>query len=120
MKLPENTNFLWSLSGARLFLFERLIYVAKETDEDQIDLANKQIEDNYRYSTAESILDFLLNPKIKLNAKSNNNILTIEAWLYYLPADGYDGKETFNIDKFFLQQKARFINQLIEKGQTSA
>ena len=101
MKLPGNTNFLWSLSGARLFLFERLISVAKETDEDQINRANKQIKDNYRYSTAESLLDFLQNPKIKLNAKSNNNILTIEAWLYYLPADGYDGKETFNIDQFF-------------------
>lgn len=101
MKLPENTNFLWSLSGARLFLFERLISVAKEIDEDQIDLANKQIEENYRYSAAESLLDFLLNPKIKLNAKSNNNILTIEAWLYYLPVEGYDGKETFNIDQYF-------------------
>lgn len=101
MKIPENTSFLWSLSGARLFLFERLICAAKETDEDQLDLANKQIEDNYRYSAADSLLDFLQNPKIKLNAKNNNNILTIEAWLYYLPTEGYDGNETFNIDQYF-------------------
>lgn len=101
MVMPDSTNFLWSLSGAKRFLFERLTYAAVRTNRKQFESANKQIADNIDYSGASNVMDFLQNSKIKMNCRNDQNRLVIEAWLYYLPVEGYDGNETFNITKYF-------------------
>lgn len=99
--MPDNTNFLWSLSGAKRFLFERLIYAAMKTDRKQFESANKQIADNMDYSGASNVMAFLQNPKIQMNCRNDQNRLVVEACLYYLPVEGYDGNDTFNITKYF-------------------
>ena len=99
--MPDNTDFLWSLSGAKRFLFERLTYAAVKTNREQFESSNKQITDNVDYSGASNVIDFLQNPKIKMNCRNDQNRLVVEAWLYYLPVEGYDGNDTFNITKYF-------------------
>ena len=101
MVIPDNTNFLWSLSGAKCFLFERLIYAAVRTDRKQFESANKQITDNVDYSDASNVMDFLRKPKIKMKCRNDQNRLIVEAWLYYLPVEGYDGNDKFNITRYF-------------------
>ena len=101
MVMPDNTDFLWSLSGAKRFLFERLTYAAVKTNREQFESSNKQITDNVDYSGASNVIDFLQNPKIKMNCRNDQNRLVVEAWLYYLPVEGYDGNDTFNITKYF-------------------
>lgn len=116
MVMTDNTNFLWSLSGAKRFLFERLIYAAVKTDRKQFESANKKIVDNVDYSGASNVMDFLQNPKIQMNCRNDQNRLVVEAWLYYLPVKGYDGNDIFNITKYFATTEGSIHQPINNEG----
>lgn len=80
MRMPDKTEFLYSLSGTKRFLLEILLSSVEETDSAKIFEVEQELERHKQYTGVGKVIDFIQNPKIQLIQKNNEIGFTVEAW----------------------------------------
>lgn len=105
MRMPEKTDFLWSLSGAKRFLLEILISAVETTDPQK--LAEVELELGlYKNQTGtDSIIEFIQNPKLHLTQRNNNVGFTVEAWQSVEDTTALDVAELLKLTEFILNDE---------------
>ena len=105
MRMPEKTDFLWSLSGAKRFLLEILISSVETTDPQK--LAEVELELGlYKNQTGtDSIIEFIQNPKLHLTQRNNNVGFTVEVWQSVEDTTALDVAELLKLTEFILNDE---------------
>ena len=99
--LPADPSYLWSLDGAKRFLFELLLSAVQETDTTQIDEVNERLAEYREYTRTNDVLEFLTSPHIQVSGRNTDKGFIVEAWLFYLPLEGYNRKDSFSVGRYF-------------------
>lgn len=98
--LPSDTEYLWSFSGAKRFLFESLLNSAEITNKKQVEDATQQLVQSKALVQSGNLIDFLLQPKLQIHGENTERGFIVEVWQYYLPIEGYNRKDEFNVTRF--------------------
>lgn len=88
MRMPDKTEFLYSLSGTKRFLLEILLSSVEETDCTKILEVEQSLEKYKQYTGIEKVTDFIQNPKIQLIQKNKKIGFTVEAWQSFVVPNG--------------------------------
>lgn len=88
MRMPDKTDFLYSLSGTKRFLLEILLSSVEETDSAKIYEVEHELEKYKQYTGIGKVVDFIQNPKIQLIQKNNEIGFTVEAWQSFVDPNG--------------------------------
>lgn len=79
-RMPEKTDFLWSLSGAKRFLLEILISSVETTDPQKLADIEMELCLYKNLTGANNLIEFIQNPKLYLTQKNNDVGFTVEVW----------------------------------------
>lgn len=80
MRMPDKTDFLWSLSGAKRFLLEILVSSVEKTDPRKLEDVEMSLRWYKKLTGADSINEFIQNPKLHLSQQNNEIGFTVEVW----------------------------------------
>lgn len=98
MRMPDKTDFLYSLSGTKRFLLEILVSAVDTTDPLKLMEIEQELS-KYRDKTGiGNVIDFIQNPKMQLLQRNNEKGFTVEAWQSF--ADVGVGYNTLDLLKF--------------------
>jgi len=98
LQLPENLNFLFSLSGARRFLFEILCDGANDSDPDMFMLCLDKFQQVTRFLSAETFLDFINLRDVEFSANNNQNGFSLCASLKFKESEKYNPQDILHIN----------------------
>lgn len=80
MRMPEKTDFLWSLSGAKRFLLEILLSSVEKTDPKKLAEIETELGFYKDHTGTSKIIEFIQNPKLLLTQRNNDVGFTVGAW----------------------------------------
>lgn len=104
MRMPAKTEFLFSLSGAKLFLFEMLLQSAELTDNIELNQAVQKIVELKQYTGVDSIMAYIQNPKVSFSRRNRIDGFDLEAKLIIRDSDSYDPNSVLTInDSMFVE-----------------
>lgn len=101
MRMPDNTDFLYSLSGAKRFLLEILISTVSATDPNNLNEVTKELSKYKKYTGVDTVLDFIQNPKLQISHKNNDIGFTVQVWQQFIDLEVLDQVEINKIIEFF-------------------
>lgn len=106
MRMPENTDFLYSLSGAKRFLLEILLSSVEATNEYRRIEIEQKLAEYKQYTGIDNILDFIQNPKIQLTRQNNEIGFTVEAWQSFTDTEeGYTVLDLLKLSDFLANEE---------------
>lgn len=116
MRMPEKTDFLWSLSGAKRFLLEILVSSVETTNPEKL----KEIELYLRlykiFTGADNIIEFIQNPKLHLTQRNNEIGFTVEAWQSFEDTAALGAADIIRLSEFLVNSEGT-VHQTVEDGR---
>lgn len=99
MRMPEKTDFLWSLSGARRFLLEILISSVETTNSEKLIEVEMELGLYKDFTGTDNIIEFIQNPKLHLTQRNNDIGFTVEAWQSFEDTAALDIIDIFRLSE---------------------
>ena len=97
LRLPDNLNFLFSLSGAKRFLFEILLDGANNSDPDMFMLCLDKFQQVKRFLSTETIIEFINLRDIEFRANNTQNGFYLCASLKLKESEKYNPQDVLFI-----------------------
>lgn len=104
-RMPEKTDFLWSLSGAKRFLLEILISSAETTDPQKLIDVEMELSLLKNYTGAKNLVEFIQNPKLQLSQENHDVGFAVEAWQSFEDTTAMDLSEILKLSELILNDE---------------
>lgn len=104
-RMPEKTDFLWSLSGAKRFLLEILISSVEATDPQKLIDVEMELSLYKNYTGAKNLIEFIQNPKLQLSQENHDIGFTVEAWQSFEDTTAMDVSEILKLSELILNDE---------------
>ena len=104
-RMPDKTDFLWSLSGAKRFLLEILISSVEATDPQKLIDVEMELSLYKNYTGAKNLVEFIQNPKLQLSQENHDVGFTVEAWQSFEDTTAMDLSEILKLSELILNDE---------------
>lgn len=104
-RMPDKTDFLWSLSGAKRFLLEILISSVEAIDPPKLIDVEMELSLYKNYTGAKNLVVFIQNPKLQLSQENHDVGFTVEAWQSFEDTTAMDLSEILKLSELILNDE---------------
>lgn len=113
-RMPEKTDFLWNLSGAKRFLLEILISSVESSYPEMLSKIEMELGVYKNYTGSDSIIEFIQNPKLQLYQRNNTIGFTLEAWQSFEDNTGMDITDIFRLNEIIVNAEGAIYRTVVD------